>query len=221
VNRFLAYLAPAVAVAALFFLPALRLVLPLLPPAQWTVAGMAGDALHLAHPGEPGQPARANPPDLATLLRQAQAMQRQFGGNANPKLKAGFAAAALIPPAALLAGLFALLSWAWLLLGWRVAGLINALCGAAATLYAIAASAWMTALARAAATQAMANMQRNLSGIMRTLDWAKLGRQLTGNIGLVSQPGLYVLLLAFVAILLVPPPGKRAGAPSRGGSAAS
>jgi hypothetical protein len=220
VNQLLRYLAPAVALAALFLLPALRLALPMLPAAQWTVAGLAAAAVQNAHAPGQGLPPSTGQPDLGTLLRQARGMEQQFGGRSNAKLDAGFAAAALIPLAALLAGVLALLSWLWLLLGWRLAGLINAVCGAAATLYAIVASARMTALARSAAADAIAHMQSNLSGIMRTLDWAKLGHQLSGSIGLVPQPGLYVLLLAFAAMVAVPP-AQRRRQPLSGGQAAS
>ncbi len=215
VNTLLRFLGPVVAVAALFLLPALRLALPLLPSAEWTAAEVGFEVVHGAQAGAPARPGGAAQPDLPSMLRQARDLQRQLGGGGSAPMNKGFAAAALIPAAALAAGLFALLSWLWLLLGWRPAAMVNAALGAAASLYAIVASAWLTDLARSAAAQAMARMQQNLSGIMRTLDWSKLGRQLAGNIGLVPQAGLYVLLFAFLAILIAPPPpGARRGRPS-------
>ncbi len=218
VNRLLRFLGPALAVAALFALPALRLVLPMLPPAQWSVAGMAAEIMPAARSNPPAPPG-ARQPDLRELLRQARTMQQQFGGGGDAGLQRGFAAAALIPAAALAAGVLALLSWLWLLLGWRAVAMVNAAGGAAAALYAIGASAWLTHLARAAAAQAMARMQQNLSGIMRTLDWGKLGHELAGNIGLVPEAGLYVLLLAFLAILLAPPAQRRPPVASDGPAA--
>ncbi|HUX67428.1 MAG TPA: hypothetical protein VMV31_08055 [Terriglobales bacterium] len=206
--RWLRWLAPAVAVGAVFLLPALRLTLPLVAPAQWTVAELAEEAVR-ATPGR-AQPGGGPSPSLRALLRQAQALRRQWspsppaGGAGADELTLGLALAALIPVMAVLAGLCALLSLLWQ--GWRHPrlGLFTAGVGLAATGYALGAAWWLTRALQAEVAQFFARAQHSFGGLLRGLDWKALQAGLGGPLGVVPQAGLYVLALAFVAMLVAP-----------------
>ena len=199
----LRWLAPAVAVGAVFLLPALRLSLPMLAPAQWTVAELAAETV----PRAERSPGNAQAPSLRALLRQAQALRREWSpGPASNRngLTLGLALAALIPVMAILAGLCALLSLLWQ--AWRHPrlGLTTAAAGLAATGYAIGAAWWLTRAMRSEVAQFFARAQHSFGGLLRGLDWNALQAGLAGPLGVVPQAGLYVLGLAFLAMLVAP-----------------
>ncbi|HVA65282.1 MAG TPA: hypothetical protein VNF74_16290 [Terriglobales bacterium] len=201
--RWLRWLAPAVAVAAVFLLPALRLAVPLLAPAQWTVAELAAETVR----ARSAQPAKASQPSLRSLLRQAQGLQREWSpGPASNRngLTLGLALAALIPVMAILAGLCALLSLLWQ--AWRHPrlALTTAAVGLAATGYAVGAAWWLTRALRIEVAQFFARAQHSFGGLLRGLDWNALQAGLAGPLGVVPQAGLYVLALAFLAMLVAP-----------------
>lgn len=191
--------------------PALRATAPLTAPAQWTIADLAAGAVHAAT----HRPAPAGQPDtLNDWLGQARSLWRQFHGAASPagqrRMSAALALAALIPVLAIVAGLCALLSLLFVLWPRRRWLIGAAMVGAASSAYVIAASWWLTHMVRAELTQAFAVAQQRWGGLIAALAGGgssggnALTAALTTSLGLEPQAGLYVLLLAFVAMLLLP-----------------
>lgn len=206
-------IASLLAVVVTVAVPALRATAPLIAPAQWTIADLAVEAARAAIPhaasgqGTPGGP----PANLQRGLDQARALWHEFHGRsaatspaAQRRMDAALAAAALIPVLAIVAGLCALLSllFVWWRRGrWLVGA---AIAGAVASAYVIAASWWLTHMVRTELTQVMGTVQQRWGGLITALGGHTLTATLTSAFGLEPQAGLYVLLLAFVAMLVLP-----------------
>ena len=204
--RWLRWAAPAVAVAAVFFLPALEASAPFSPAQSWSIAGLAGEITQAAST-RAGNGAGDSPTSLRGLLQQARALRQQWPGG-SPQGKAALdhaiELALLIPIAALLAGICALLSFLATALGRKLLLHASAILGLLGSLYAIAASWWLTRTARNAVDQALSRAQHSFGGILNGLDWKRLQSGLTSPLGLAPQVGLFVLALAFLAVLIAP-----------------
>jgi len=203
----------AVVVAAT--VPALRAVAPLTAPAQWTIADLAAGAVraaihHSANDGENG----GQPETLNHWLGQARSLWRQFHNTASAgaqrRMSVALALAAMIPVLAIVAGVCAVLSLIFVLWRRRRWLMGTALVGAASSAYVITASWWVTHLARSELTQALAAVQQRWGGLIAALAGGgnsgghALTAALPAALGLEPQAGLYVLLLAFLAMLLLP-----------------
>ncbi|MGH9476104.1 MAG: hypothetical protein ACRD1C_07200 [Terriglobales bacterium] len=110
--RPLRWFASILAVLALALLPALSAEAPLLGAREWTVGQLALEAVRAATAKpKPGQLS------LRDIIHQAQSLQREFGGtNPSPTTQRALALAALVPLAAIVAGVCAILSLLWLVL---------------------------------------------------------------------------------------------------------
>lgn len=199
--------APILALIAIFFLPALRASAPMAVPQQWTVAGLSADAFHSAFNRQD-----QNSPSLSSILRQAKRLRSEVG-RARPvsgKWKLALVLAGLIPLAAVLAGICGGLSFLFALARWRRALQVVAVVGLTASLYAIGASWWMTRAARSDLQQLLAGVQQHygavLAAILGSRGLAQLEHGFLQPLGLLPQAGLFVLALAFVAMLLLPTP---------------
>lgn len=193
--RPLRWFASILAVAAMIFLPALSATAPLLGAREWTVGQLGVEAVRaVSAKPKPGQPS------LRDVLHQAQALQQQFGGrSASPRTRRALALAALIPVAAIVAGLCAILSLVWLGLRWRWVYWAGAGVGVLACIYAIIAARVLNA---AAAAQ-VARLQHSISGLLGRLGLAGHA-QVQISLGVTPEIGLYVLGVLFVAMLVVP-----------------
>ncbi len=188
------------AVLAVILLPALRAQAPLVTAREWTVGQLGAEAVHAvrAQP-KPGQPS------LRDIVRQAQTLARLFGGGkTSPELQRALTLGALVPLAAIVAGLCALLSLLWLGLRWRWVYLADAIAGLAACAYAIVASRALTHVAQADLTRA----QQGLPGLLHRFG-LKIDAPAPLAIGLVPEIGLYVIGVLFIAMLLLPLPHQR------------
>lgn len=185
----------------MIFLPALTAEAPLTTPRQWTIGQLATEAVHIAT--APRQPGR---PSLREIIHKAQQLNQEFGGGPpSPRLQRAITLAALIPLAAVIAGLCALLSFLWLALrvGWLY--WLDALVGLLSCAYAIIASWLLTRAAQAEIARLLAHLQHGLSGLLRGLS-LKLPPQLQGSVGVHAEVGLYILGLLFLAMLVLPHP---------------
>ncbi|HEY7837909.1 MAG TPA: hypothetical protein VIC54_04875 [Terriglobales bacterium] len=190
--------------------PALRATAPLTAPAQWTIADLAAGAVRAAT----RRPAPAGQPDtLNHWLGQARSLWRQFHNTASAgaqrRMSVALALAAMIPVLAIVAGVCAVLSLIFVLWRRRRWLMGTALVGAASSAYVITASWWVTHLARTELTQALAAVQQRWGGLIAALAGGSSGGHaltaaLPASLGLEPQAGLYVLLLAFLAMLLLP-----------------
>lgn len=193
---------PVLAVAMVFAVPALRATAPLTRPVQWTVAELATTTVRAATRGSPG-----SSPDLRRWLDEARTLWRQFHGS-SPSSQRGMAwalaAAALIPVLAIVAGLCALLSLIFQLWARRLWLRGAAIAGVFSSAYVIGASCWLTHMVRSGLAEVIAAFQHRWGGLIAALDGNTLTSALSTPLGLLPQAGLYVLLLAFVAILLLP-----------------
>lgn len=198
----LRWVAPVVALAAALWLPALRVSAPVVGTADWTVAQLGAEAARAAHPPAEAQDSR---PSLRSLLRQVESLRQEFGGRGQNArgLDWALALAGLIPVMALLAGLCALLALVWQ--GWRHPrlGQGTAVIGLLAAAYAIGASWLLTRTLQAEVAGLFERAQHSLGGLLRGLDLHSLQAGL-GPLGVEPQAGLYVMELAFLAILLWP-----------------
>ncbi|MGH9412638.1 MAG: hypothetical protein ACRD0Y_02755 [Terriglobales bacterium] len=205
--RALQWAASILAVLAMIFLPALTAKSPLTSPRQWTIGTLGAEAVHLATgPRQPGRPS------LKEIIHKAQALNQEFGGRgASPRLRRAITLAALIPVAAVIAGLCALLSLLWLALriGWLY--WLDALIGLIACAYAIIAGWLLTRAAQSEMKHLLSRLQHGLGGLLHGLS-LRLPPQLQSSVGVVPEVGLYVLGLLFVAMLILPRPraGSRA-----------
>lgn len=201
--RALRWTASILALLAMIFLPALTAEAPLTTPRQWTIGQLATEAVHSAT--APRQPGR---PSLREIIHKAQQLNREFGGGPpSPRLQRTITLAALIPLAAVSAGLCALLSFLWLALrlGWLY--WLDALIGLLSCAYAILASWLLTRAAQAEITRLLAHLQHGLSGLLRGLS-LKLPPQLQSSVGVHPEVGLYILGLLFLAMLILPHPRR-------------
>lgn len=197
-------IAALLAVVVVVAIPALRASAPLTAPAQWTIADLAtGAARALTRRSGPNRP----PAALNHWLEEARSLGREFHGaspGAQRRLDMALALAALIPVLAIAAGLCAGLSL--ILALWRrqrwLAG--PAIVGAVSTSYVIAASWWLTRMVHTELTQVAAGVQQRWGGLITALGGHTLTAALTTPLGLEPQAGLYVLLLAFLAMLVLP-----------------
>ncbi|MGH9393884.1 MAG: hypothetical protein ACRD1E_06915 [Terriglobales bacterium] len=207
--KWLRWLAPAVATAAVFLLPALQAAAPFGASASWSVAGLGSEVVQAARP----QPGSGGQSSLRGLLQQVRSLRQEFGGGSeetNTALRRALALAALIPLAALLAGICALAALA-ATAGQRPRVVLGcAGVGLAASLYAIAASWWLTHAARLEVARALSRAQHSLGGLLGGLaagpDWKSMSAGLSASLGVFPQAGLYVLGLAFLAVLILPAP---------------
>lgn len=215
-EKVLAWIAALLALLAMLFLPALRASAPLTTPAEWTIGQLAVELGRAS--SQASQPSGQRRPALRPLLQRAEDTIREFGGNGNNatrrRLETALALGALIPIAALLAGLCALLGLLFTAWPVRWAHRLAAAAGVAASAYAIGASWWLTRTAQTAADALVANLQHRLGGLLGGLNLDGLGRQTRAAIGLWPEAGLFVLLLAFTAMLVLPPPHRRRSRPS-------
>ncbi|MGH9519014.1 MAG: hypothetical protein ACRD2D_05165, partial [Terriglobales bacterium] len=113
------------------------------------------------------------------------------------------ALAALIPVAALLAGLGAILTLLFTIVRWRKLQLAAAILGIATSGYAIAASLWLTRAAQAAARSGLASAATKLGHLLGGLHLPSLEAAVT-QLGVQPEVGLYVVLLSLIAVLFIP-----------------
>ena len=208
--QWLRWAAPVVAAAAVFLLPALQASAPFSPVQRWSVAELAGEIAQAATAG-PGRQDQSSATNLRQLLRHARELQQWLPAESQQNraaLDRALLLALPIPFAVLLAGIAALLSVAATALERRWPLRACAAAGLAASLYAMAASWWMTRTARRAVGQALAQAQHSFGGLPLGLDWNRLQAGLTRPLGLVPQAGLLVLALAFLAMLAAPAPAR-------------
>lgn len=204
--RLLPYLiAPVLAVVMVFAVPALRATAPLARPAQWTIASLgAGAARAASHRGQSSS-------DLHRWLDEARSLWQQFHGakpGAQHAMTRALTLAALIPVLAIVAGICAILSLIfqlWYRPGWFRGA---AIAGLASSAYVIAASWWLTHMMRTGLAEVIASFQQRWGGLIAALGGHNLTAALSTPLGLVPQAGLYVLFLAFIAMLVLP--GRRA-----------
>lgn len=195
------WVAPVLAVVAVFLLPALRVTVPLLPSSEWTIAGLGAQIGRSAAAPSNGQPA------LRERLRQMEDVRRELAGPAarpDHGLEVALALAALIPLTALLAGLCALASLGLAPARWRRWRLTVAWTGVFSTGYAIAASEWLTHVVHAQLAQWWTRAQHGLGGLLQSLHLQTTAAQWINQVRLDPEIGLYLLCLVFLAMLLAP-----------------
>lgn len=207
-DRLLHWIAPVLAVVAVLLLPALQGTLPFTPPAEWTIAQLGAE---LVHPGSTGTNTGAQHQDFRELLHQARQLQQELGGGAPSRqrrsVEIALALAALIPVAALLAGLGAILSLLFTIVRWRKLQVAAAILGIVTSAYAIAASLWLTRAAHAAARSGLASAETKLGRLLGGLHLPSLEPAIE-KLGVWPEAGLSVVLLALIAVLVIPPPRK-------------
>lgn len=202
--QWLRWAAPWLAVVAIF-LPALTAAAPWVPPQHWSAVELAADVAHLSRPHEDG----GSHVNLQDLLRRMQDLRARFvrspqSGTAVPL---AFKLAVLIPVAVLLAGgcaiALAILSWRRL---WRLSA-VTATVGLIAALYATIVSLVLTNVVRneLAASIARAQHRYNLAALGQML------AGMTGEVVLRPEAALYIMIFAFLAILLLPRPALNPG----------
>lgn len=194
------WIAPIVAVLAVLLLPAMEATAPLVAPQGWTIAQVATAAVR-------PQSRRS----LQDAIRRVRDLEGQFGARPSPAQQRALWIAGAIPAALLLAGGAALLSFPWLLLGWRRALIANAAVGGAGCGYSLIAARWLTRVVQTTAAQLLGRAQQGaLSGVLSQLGVKPLP-QFAGQFAVSAQAGLWVLLLAFLAMLVWPGTNDRAG----------
>ncbi|HEY8056826.1 MAG TPA: hypothetical protein VIE13_13045 [Terriglobales bacterium] len=187
----LRWVVATVAVAATLVLPAVEARAPMVKAQSWTI-GQIGEAVV--------RPKQRK--SLQDAIRRVREAERQIG--ASPGMKRAAWVGGAIPAALLVAGAAAVLSWVWLLLGWRRALAANAIVGVVACGYALIASWWLTREVQTAAAQVLQQAQQGpLGGFLHQLGVKPLP-QWAGQFALAPQAGVWVLLLAFLALLAIP-----------------
>lgn len=203
-DRWLHWIAPLLAVAAVFALPALQATVPFAPSAEWTI-GQLG--LELVRPIANASSGNTQKPDYREMLRQARQLQQELGGRISPPQQRGMttalALAGLIPVAALVAGLAAILCLLLALARLRKLEIAAALTGVVASAYAVAASLWLTHAAQAAARAGVASAESKLGRLLGGLHLPALATAVQ-RLGIRPEAGLYVLLLALLAAVALP-----------------
>src|SRR6185437_517374 len=189
----LRWVAVLVAVAATLVLPAVEARAPVVEAQSWTI-GQIGAAVV--------RPKQRN--SLQDAIRRVREAERQIGAQPSAGMKRAAWVGGAIPAALLVAGAAAVLSWVWLLLGWRRALAADAIVGVAACGYALIASWWLTREVQTAAAQVLQQAQQGpLGGFLHQLGVKPLP-QWAGQFALAPQAGVWVLLLAFLALLAIP-----------------
>lgn len=193
----LKWISPIIALLAVLLLPAIEVAAPLVAPQGWTIAQVATAAVR-------PQSRRS----LQDAIHRLRDLERQFGARPSPALQRALWIAGAIPAALLLAGAAAVLSFLWLLLGWRRALIADAVVGLAACTYALIASWWLTRVAQTAATQLLGRAQQGAPGGLLSQLGVKPLPQFAGQLAISPQAGLWVLLLALAATLIRPHPAN-------------
>lgn len=180
------------------FLPALTASIPLLPSHQWSAAQISVAAVRASAPND--SQGSQNQPSLASLLRQARDMRKQLsqvtgrGGN----VPAAFKLALLIPVAVVLAAACALLVLLGAWLRWGITVTVTAAFGVLCSGYTLIASWLLTRTLQSEVQQAIARTQQSLSFLH--LDPSSF----TQNVGVTAGVGIYLMLLAFLILLVLP-----------------
>ncbi|HET9785212.1 MAG TPA: hypothetical protein VFP94_09695 [Terriglobales bacterium] len=189
----LKWIAPIVALLAVLLLPAIEATAPLAAPQGWTIAQVATAAV---------RPQSRH--SLQDAIHRVRDLEPQFNLRPSPAQRRALWIAGAIPVALLLAGAAALLSFLWLLLGWRRALIANAALGCAACVYSLIAAWWLTRVVQTAAAQLLESAQQGpLGGVLSQLGVKPLP-QFAAQFALSPQAALWVLLLAFLAMLVWP-----------------
>lgn len=187
VERILRWLAPALALAAAIFLPAVSVIAPFTTTQRWTI-------LQLAHPD--GHSSFGSL--LATARQLATAVQAGAG------LDRALRLAGAIPLMAIVSGLCALA--ALLLQFWpRGRGLPAfgvAAVGVACSGYALAGCWLLSRAAHAALESGLARLHSRVE----VSDWNAVAQQFRLQTELRAEPALYIVCLALVVLLILPLP---------------
>ncbi|MGH9466921.1 MAG: hypothetical protein ACRD1Y_06160 [Terriglobales bacterium] len=203
-----------IAILAALFLPALSAVAPFTHAREWTIGQLGAEAVHSFHNRHAAsQKPETGRPGLHEILNRAEALQREFGGRPpSPGLRRAITLAALIPVAAVVAGICAVLSLLWLALRLRWIYLAGAIVGLLGCVYAVIASRLLTRAAQAEVAHLLARAQHGLAGLLHGLGiQAQLPHQLSTALGIAPEAGLFVLGLMFIAMLLMPISDAKAG----------
>lgn len=204
IDRWLHWLAPLLAVAAVAMLPALQARVPFAPPAEWTIGQLGMELVRQTSQGTGDNNQR---PNFREMLRQARQWQQEFGGRTSSRqqrgVETGLALAGLIPVAALVAGLAAILCLLLAVARLRKLEIAAAIAGVGASAYAVGASLWLTRVAQAAARAGVSSAESKLGQIFGGLHLPGLAAAVE-QLGVRPEAGLYVVLLALLAVLVIP-----------------
>lgn len=197
-----------IAIVALF-LPALSFMAPGIQ-ARWSIAGMTEALGQAARPAS-GPAPHGEQPTLPQVMRQMLRIRAQFeqlSGRRQASIPWSYRLAAAIPAVLFAAGICAILALVAVAARWRRVLQAAAVIGACAAVYVLSAAA---ILARVIGRE-IASGAEQAQKALPLLGALHLGGRLRAEIHVSAQPGLYILLATFLALLLLPLPARRRAA---------